>query len=125
MSKDNLVRFSVSVNWDLLDKFDEMIKKEGYENRSFAIRYLLQEFVLSKEMRTYRKKGSFLIVVVSEGSVECGGDVSMSLSLDGKRILTVCFVKGGYEKAVETVKKLRSLSCVRLCNMMPVSVDND
>lgn len=36
--KDKLTRFGVSINPKLLEKFDKKIKKEGYNNRSEAIR---------------------------------------------------------------------------------------
>jgi len=36
--KDKLIRFGVSIERELLAKFDKKIKKEGYTNRSEAIR---------------------------------------------------------------------------------------
>ena len=39
---ENITRFGVSVEPKLLNKFDKMIKKEGYTNRSEAIRDLIR-----------------------------------------------------------------------------------
>lgn len=39
---EKIVRFGVSIEPDLLKKFDKMIKKEGYTNRSEAIRDLIR-----------------------------------------------------------------------------------
>jgi len=36
-------RFGVSIETDLLNKFDRLIEKEGYENRSEAIRDLIRK----------------------------------------------------------------------------------
>ena len=40
---EKIVRFGVSIEPELLNKFDKMIKKEGYPNRSEAIRDLIRK----------------------------------------------------------------------------------
>jgi CopG family nickel-responsive transcriptional regulator len=47
-----LVRFSVSLDKDLLTEFDTKIAKEGYETRSKAIGDLLKDYVIVKEFST-------------------------------------------------------------------------
>jgi CopG family nickel-responsive transcriptional regulator len=42
-----IVRFGVSIEPDLLQKFDKMIKKEGYTNRSEAIRDLVRKNLIT------------------------------------------------------------------------------
>jgi CopG family nickel-responsive transcriptional regulator len=43
---EKITRFGVSIEPELLKKFDKMIKKEGYENRSEAIRDLIRKNLL-------------------------------------------------------------------------------
>ena len=43
------VRFGVSLKIDLLDRFDALIRKMGYENRSEAIRDLIREKLVQEE----------------------------------------------------------------------------
>ncbi|MEK7749932.1 MAG: ribbon-helix-helix protein, CopG family, partial [Planctomycetota bacterium] len=45
----NLVRFGVSLDKELLRKFDERIKEEKYTNRSEAIRDLIRDDLVKKE----------------------------------------------------------------------------
>ena len=47
MSK--LVRFGISIEQGLSDKFDKLIKEENYSNRSEAIRDLVREKLVRKE----------------------------------------------------------------------------
>ena len=47
MSK--LVRFGVSIDRDLLLKFDRLIHQQNYQNRSEAIRDLIREILIKKE----------------------------------------------------------------------------
>lgn len=44
-----LVRFGVSMTPDLLEKFDELIRKKGYTNRSEAIRDLVRDSLVQEE----------------------------------------------------------------------------
>jgi CopG family nickel-responsive transcriptional regulator len=46
---DTLTRFGVSIEPDLLEKFDEHIKKEGYQTRSEAIRDLIRRTLITKQ----------------------------------------------------------------------------
>jgi len=43
------VRFGVSLSLKLLDRFDELIKKLGYENRSEAVRDLIRHKLVEEE----------------------------------------------------------------------------
>ena len=46
---ENITRFGVSVKPDLLKKFDKMIKKEGYTNRSEAIRDIIRRNLIMEK----------------------------------------------------------------------------
>jgi len=50
------VRFGVSLNMDLLDRFDALIRKMGYENRSEAIRDLIREKLVEEEWQEPREE---------------------------------------------------------------------
>ncbi|NOY62935.1 MAG: nickel-responsive transcriptional regulator NikR [Gammaproteobacteria bacterium] len=44
-----LVRFGVSIDGDLLERFDELIDQKGYKNRSEALRDLIREHMVEEE----------------------------------------------------------------------------
>jgi CopG family transcriptional regulator, nickel-responsive regulator len=46
---EKITRFGVSIEPDLLKKFDKIIKKEGYTNRSEKIRDLIRKNLINKE----------------------------------------------------------------------------
>ena len=50
MSK--LVRFGVSLEEDLLKKFDDLISVRNYTNRSEAIRDLIRQELISRQWKT-------------------------------------------------------------------------
>ncbi|PSH04447.1 MAG: nickel-responsive transcriptional regulator NikR [Acidobacteria bacterium] len=45
-----LIRTGVSIEQDLLEKFDKLIAKRGYGNRSEALRDLIREMLVSEEV---------------------------------------------------------------------------
>jgi len=47
VTMDNIKRFGVSIEPDLLKKFDKLIDEEGYENRSEAIRDLIRNSLIA------------------------------------------------------------------------------
>lgn len=50
----DLVRTGISLEQSLLDKFDRVIEKKGYENRSEAIRDLVRDYVITEDVETDR-----------------------------------------------------------------------
>ena len=48
---EKVIRFGVSIEPDLLNKFNKMIKKEGYTNRSEAIRDIIRKNLINDKKR--------------------------------------------------------------------------
>ena len=48
---EKITRFGVSIELDLLKKFDKMIKKEGYTNRSEALRDLVRKNIITEKIK--------------------------------------------------------------------------
>jgi len=46
------VRFGVSLDLDLLDQFDALIRRMGYDNRSEAVRDLIRDKLVQEEWET-------------------------------------------------------------------------
>jgi len=65
-----VTRFGVSVESSLLDKFDNLIERKGYGNRSEAIRDLMREFLVSEEWEKNVETVGVLSLVYSHESRE-------------------------------------------------------
>jgi len=46
---EKITRFGVSISPNLLDKFDKIIKKKGYSNRSEAIRDIIRKSIVEED----------------------------------------------------------------------------
>lgn len=49
--KEKITRFGVSIELELLNKFDKIIKKEGYTNRSEKIRDLIRRNLIDQSIK--------------------------------------------------------------------------
>lgn len=61
---EKLNRFGVSMEEDLLKKFDKLISKEGYSNRSEAIRDLVREKLIEEKIRDENKNSFGVMTTV-------------------------------------------------------------
>lgn len=53
---DRITRFGVSLETNLLERFDSLIEKTGYSSRSEAIRDLIRERLVSEEWKDEEKE---------------------------------------------------------------------
>jgi CopG family nickel-responsive transcriptional regulator len=54
---EKIIRFGVSIEPDLLEKFDRMMKKKGYTNRSEAIRDIIRANIIQEKNTDPDQKG--------------------------------------------------------------------
>jgi len=59
----NTKRFGVSLDGELLDRFDEYIEEKGYQNRSEAIRDLIRDRLVQREWEEDEGEGTKMAVL--------------------------------------------------------------
>lgn len=120
---EKTVRFSVSINAELLQKFDEAIREKMYTNRSKAIRDLIRDFIVEREWERSEKEvmGSLTLVYDHEtrGIVDRLTDIqherysnvisTMHLHLDEHNCMEVLAIKGFPDEVREISDRL--ISC--------------
>ncbi len=102
------VRFGVAMDNELLDKFDRLIIKKGYSNRSEALRDLVRNNLVEEEWNTANKETVGTVTIVYSHSVREITDIltelqhhfhaeiisCMHVHLDAHNCLEVMAVKG-------------------------------
>ena len=125
-----LVRFGVSIENELLKRFDALIKGKNYSNRSEAIRDLIRKNLVEKEWDEKGEVAGGIAIVYDHDKRELVNKIidiqhdshdviisSQHVHLDEHNCLEVIIVKGkvaGVEKLADT---LRSLKGVRHCTL--------
>jgi len=121
-----LERFGVSIPQDLLAKFDKLIAKKGYANRSEAIRDLMRDEIVEQAVETDGEVAGTITIVydhhvkdLSDKLTDLQHDnfksiVSTShIHMDHHNCLEVLVVKGKAQKIKEISDKLISTKGVK------------
>jgi CopG family transcriptional regulator, nickel-responsive regulator len=134
----NLVRTGVSLEEDLLLKFDQAIAKKGYANRSEAIRDLIRDHLVVEEIDKNKVVVGTLTVVydhhrpnLTEKLVEAqhgaGGKVMAAthVHLDHHNCLEVIIMKGRGGELRELADRILSLRGVKHGELVVTSTGKD
>lgn len=120
-------RVGVSIPSDLLQKFDRLVEKKGYENRSKAIRDLVRDSLIAEEAETRTGRGLGSVTLVYDHSVTSLTDKLMELQheyhemivsslhvhLTRHLCLEVVVLHGMFQRVKEVADHLISLKGVR------------
>lgn len=122
----SLVRTGISLDAELLARFDRTIAKKGYGSRSEAIRDLVRELAVATDVAQDKVVVATLTVVydhhqpkLSERLIEaqhdCQGKVlaTMHVHLDHRNCLEVIIVKGRGAEVQELADQILSLRGVK------------
>lgn len=71
-----LVRFGVSIEEDLLQKFDERIQRKGYRNRSEALRDLIRHDLIAEEWHSDQVTAGTITLVYDHHTNDLGQNLT-------------------------------------------------
>jgi len=124
---EEIVRFGVSMEKNLLASFDELNSRKGYTNRSEALRDVVRDHLVGEEWRTEKKEMIGTITIVynhhSRGLSDTLTDLqhqflnliisTVHVHLDEDNCLEVLVVKGMVDKIKTIADKLISTRGVK------------
>ncbi len=121
-----LVRFGVSINSELLSKFDELIESKGYAKRSEAIRDLIRDYLVEHEWEKDAETMGAVTVVYDHHVRELTESLtalqhefhssiisSMHVHVDEHNCLEVIVIRGKGSKVREIADRLISTKGVK------------
>jgi len=134
----NLVRFGVSLEEDLLIKFDRLIRKRKYTNRSEALRDLIRDELVKKEWTENREVTGAITLVYDHHTRELVTKVldvqhdhhdcilsTQHIHLDHHNCFEIIVTKGK-SKEIETLyQKLKSIRNVKHAGFMMATQGKD
>jgi len=101
---ENITRFGVSIEPDLLKKFDKMIRKEGYTNRSEAIRDLIRKNLVNEKIQNHNAEAIGTLTMIYDHHT--GNLTNKLLDLQHhhhKEILTTTHIHVDHENCLEVL----------------------
>jgi len=121
-----LVRFGISLEKKLLEKFDQLIKNKNYTNRSEAFRDLIREELVKKQWQETGTIAGAITLIYDHHKRELVnmlmdiqhdfGDLIISsqhVHLDHSNCLEIIAVKGSSQKVQELADRLKSVKGVK------------
>ena len=136
MSK--LVRFGVSLEEDLLVKFDNHIKKHKYTNRSEALRDMIREELVKKEWTDNKEVTGAITLVYDHHTRELVSKVldvqhdyhacilsTQHIHLDHHNCFEIIVTKGKSKEIEELYQKLKSIKSVKHAGFMMATKGKD
>ena len=104
VTMEKITRFGVSIEPDLLKKFDKMIKKEGYTNRSEAIRDLIRNNLIKEKNKNPDAESIATLTMVYDHHVRNLTDKLLDIQHDHtKEILTTTHVHIDHHNCLEVL----------------------
>ena len=101
---EKITRFGVSIEPDLLKKFDKIIKKEGYTNRSEAIRDLIRKNLITEKNKNPNEEAIGTLTMIYDHHVGSLTDRLLDLQHDHtKEILVTTHVHIDHHNCLEVI----------------------
>lgn len=127
MKVSELIRFGVSINENLLEAFDRLIVRKGYQNRSEAIRDLIRNQLVEMQWEKEDEEVAGTVTLIYDHHVRGLSDLllelqhkyhhlilsTMHLHLDHHNCLEVLAIKGTAKEAREVAERLISVKGVK------------
>ncbi len=125
---NQIERIGVSVDKDLLKKFDTFINKQGYPNRSEAIRDLIRGALSADQLKIPKAKAVAAVFIVYDHHAAKLGEKLISLQhshvlktisslhihLDGHNCLEIIVLRGRVDEINKMADNIISLKGVKL-----------
>jgi CopG family nickel-responsive transcriptional regulator len=133
-----LVRFGISIDKALLDKFDHSIQRKGYTSRSEAFRDLIRQELIKKEWAEGRDVAGAITFIYDHHRrdllyriVEIQHDFqkvvisTQHIHLDHHNCLEILAVRGSSKEVLELADLLKSVKGVRHGTLSMTSTGKD
>ncbi|HSG28102.1 MAG TPA: nickel-responsive transcriptional regulator NikR [Candidatus Krumholzibacterium sp.] len=129
-----LIRFSVSIDEDLLTRFDDQIRKTGYPTRSKAIADLIRDDLVSDQWQGGRDVAAAFVIVYDHHRRNLSNrlthiqhehhDLIIStqhIHLDHYNCLEIVVVRGAPERVSALANKLKATKGVKYSSLAAAS----
>jgi len=133
-----LVRFGVSLDSELLRKFDQLIREKNYSNRSEAFRDLIREELVAKEWETGGEVAGAITLIYDHHHRELLNKITdlqhdsqhviistQHVHLDHSNCLEIVAVRGKPEEVKKLAEMLKSIKGIKHCTLSMSSTGKD
>lgn len=129
------VRFGISMEGELLEKFDRMIERQSYTNRSEAIRDLIREKIVKKEWEGGGVVAGAILLIYDHHITGLSQKITENqhhyhemvistqhIHMDPNNCMEIIIVKGKRDRIRELYNSLKATRGVQQCDIIKTIV---
>ena len=133
-----LIRFGVSLENSLLERFNRLIKEKRYTNRSEALRDLIRQELIKREWQEGREIAGAIIIIYDHHKRELLNKITdiqhdfqkliistQHIHLDHHNCLEIIAIKGNPKEAQRLTDRLKSLKGIKHATLSMSSTGKD
>jgi len=133
-----LYRFGVSLEKDLIKRFDELIEHKNYKNRSEALRDLIREDLVKESWEHDKEVAGAITLIYDHHKRELLNTITciqhdfqtlimatQHIHLDHNNCLEILAIKGNARDTQNLVHKLKSIKGIKHCTLSMASTGKD
>ena len=130
----DLARFTVSVEQDLLERFDRQVESDGYPTRSKAIGDLMRDSLVRREWKGGDDVAAAIVLVYDHHASDLSGRLThiqhdyhtiivstQHIHLDHDNCLEIVVVRGKPKRVEELAHKLKAVKGVKFSSLAAAS----
>ena len=130
-----IIRFGVSMDGKLLGRFDELIEKEGYGNRSEALRDLIRERLVEEEWKEKDEVCGGILLVYDHHKPNLTDKITeiqhhfyklvistQHIHMDHDNCMEIISIRGKAKEIQKFFNKLRATTGIKQCNIIKATV---
>ena len=134
----DLIRFGVSLEKGLLDRFDRLIRGRNYTNRSEAFRDLIRQELIKKQWREGKKIAGAITLIYNHHKRELLNKITdiqhdfqgviistQHIHLDHNNCLEIVAIKGNPKEAQRLTDTLKSIKGIKHATLSMSSTGKD
>ena len=121
---EGMIKVTFSIDWDLLKEFDGLCRRKGFENRSKAIRDIIEDFILTEKIKKSKinkeDKGNFAIIAKSNSPLQIENYLSITIPINSYYLTFVILSKATYKEAETKFKSIKEENILRSCQLIQI-----
>lgn len=134
----DLARFSVSVEHDLLERFDHLVEQDGYPTRSKAVADLMRDSLVRREWEGGCEVAAAIVLVYDHHTSDLSGRLTrlqhdywqiivstQHIHLDHDNCLEIVVVRGMPKRVQELANKLKAVKGVKFSSLAAASTGKE
>ncbi len=121
---NEIIKVTFSIDWGLLKEFDNLLEKKGLENRSKAIRDLIEDFIVTEKIKQSKinkeSEGTFAIIAKSNAPLQVENHLYVTIPINPDYLTFIILPNVTYKEAETEFKSIKEKNYLKFCKLIQI-----